>query len=202
MNIIKCLELRLLVPMLAIALISSLWAGNTMSAEATLNTAFPDKTMIRLSSYGVNQANTDISVLSSTGVGTIISFDDDLGGEDSATIPRIDGYYRLNDRHRIDFSSFDIDRSGMKTLSVNLSIGDENYIVNDTIVSEIKYNLFKLGYAYSFYHSPSVELSLTAGLNITKYDFAYSLDTGGQASANGGSAPLPMFGLRMGYRIN
>ena len=188
--------------MLVIALVSSLRVGNTMSAETTANLAFPDKTMIRLSSYSVNQASTEISVLSSAGAGTVISFDEDLGGEDRATIPRIDGYYRFNERHRIDFSSFNIDRDGSKTISANLSIGDENYLLNDTIVSQIEYNLFKLGYAYSFYHSPKVELSFTAGLNATKYNFNYSLDNGSQASANGASAPLPMFGLRMGYRIN
>ena len=76
------------------------------------------------------------------------------------------------------------------------------YSVNETVISEIKYSLFKLGYAYSFYHSPSVELSLTAGLNITEYDFKYSLDDGSRASSNGASAPLPMFGLSMGYAIN
>lgn len=202
MNIIRCHELRLVVPLLAITIMSSLWARNTMAAEATGNLAFPDKTMIRLSSYSVNQASTDISVLSSFGAGTIISFDDDLGGEDSATIPRIDGYYRFNERHRIDFSSFNIDRTGRKTITAALSIGDEDYLFNETVISEIKYNLLKLGYAYSFYHSPSVELSFTAGLNVTDYDLKFSIDDGSRTSVSGASAPLPMFGLRMGYRIN
>jgi hypothetical protein len=141
-------------------------------------------------------------VLSSAGVGTIISFDEDLGGEDSATLPRFDAYYRFNERHRIDFSSFAIDRNGRKTLTANLSIGDENYLVNQTVVSVIKYKLLRLDYAYSFYHSPSVELSLTAGLNITEYDFNYSLEDGSNASTHGATAPLPMFGLRMSYAIN
>jgi hypothetical protein len=203
MNIIRCRELRLVVPMLAIALISSLWASSTIAAEATNNVAFPDKTMFRLGSYAINQASTDILVLSSAGTGTIISFDEDLGGEDSGTIPRIDGYYRFNERHRIDFSSFSIDRTGSKTISgVDLTIGDETFLFNETILSEIKYSLFKLGYAYSFYHSPIVELSLTAGLNVTDFDFNFSQDDGSNASANGASGPLPMFGLSMGYAIN
>jgi len=189
--------------MSVIALISSLWAGNTMAAETTGNHAFPDKIMIRLSSYSVNQASTDITVLSSAGVGTILSFDQELGGEDSATIPRLDAYYRFNERHRIDFSNFRINRDGLKTVSgVPIPIGDEIFIVTETIKSEIKYSLNKLGYAYSFYHSPSVELSFMAGLNITEYDFNFSQDDGNKASTNGVSAPLPMFGFRMGYAIN
>jgi hypothetical protein len=61
--------------------------------------------------------------------------------------------------------------------------------------------LYKLGYAYSFYHSPKVELSLSAGLNITSYDLAFSNDTGDKIESAGFTAPLPMFGLRMGYAI-
>ena len=202
MNTIRYRVSRLILLLLATTLMAGLPTGNLLAAEATGNHAFPEKIMIRLSSYGVNQASTDILVLSSAGVGTIFSFDEELGGEDSATIPRIDGYYRFNERHRIDFSNFGIDRDGIKTLSGILTIGDETFIVNETIVSEIKYSLFKLGYAYSFYHSPIVELSLTAGLNVTDYDFNFSQDDGSNASANGASAPLPMFGLSMGYAIN
>jgi hypothetical protein len=188
--------------LLTIALMYCLPTSNTIAVEATGNHAFPEKIMIRLSSYGVNQASTDILVLSSAGLGTIFSFDEELGGEDSATIPRFDAYYRFNERHRIDFSSFRIDREGLKTLNAAITIGDEDFLVNETIKSEIKYSLSKIAYAYSFYHSPSVEMSFTAGLNITDYEFNYSLEDDSNASVNGASAPLPMFGLRMGYAIN
>jgi len=202
MNIAKYRISRPILPLLTIALMSGLPAGNTIAAEGNKNLAFPEKYMIRLSSYGVNQASTDISVLSSAGVGTIISFDEDLGGEDSATIPRLDAYYRFNKRHRIDISNFRIDRYGLKTLEGDIILDGITYSINETVKSEIKYSLLKLGYAYSFYHSPSVELSLTAGLNITEFDFNFSRDDGTNASKNGVSAPLPMFGLRMGYAIN
>ena len=202
MNSIRYRVSRLILTLLAAVPMAGLPTGNSIAAEATNNVAFPDKIMIRLSSYSVNQASTDITVLSSAGAGTILSFDQDLGGEDSATIPRFDAYYRFNERHRIDFSNFGIDRDGLKTINAAITIGDEDFLVNETIKSEIKYSLNKLGYAYSFYHSPSVELSLMAGLNITEYDFNFSQDDGTNASTNGVTAPLPMFGFRMGYAIN
>ena len=203
MNIAKYRISRLILPLLAIALMYCLPTSNTIAAEGSKNHAFPEKIMIRLSSYGVNQASSDILVLSSAGLGTIFSFDEELGGEDSATIPRFDAYYRFNERHRIDFSNFSIDRDGLKTLiGTGITIGDEVFLVNETVKSEINYSLSKIAYAYSFYHSPSVEMSFTAGLNITDYEFNYSLEDGSNASVNGASAPLPMFGLRMGYAIN
>ena len=203
MNTVNYRVSRLILLLLATTLMSGLPTGNSLAAETTGNHAFPEKIMIRLSSYGVNQASTDILVLSSAGVGTIFSFDEELGGEDSATIPRFDAYYRFNERHRIDFSNFGIDRDGLKTvIGTDITIGDVTFNVNETIKSEINYSLSKIAYAYSFYHSPSVEMSFTAGLNITDYEFNYSLDDGSNASVNGASAPLPMFGLRMGYAIN
>ena len=58
-----------------------------------------------------------------------------------------------------------------------------------------------MGYGYSFYHSPKVELTLTAGLNITSYDLKLALDDGTKAESAGVTVPLPVFGLRMGYAI-
>ena len=204
MNTVNYRVSRLILLLLATTLMSGLPTGNSLAAEATGNHAFPEKIMIRLSSYGVNQASTDILVLSSAGVGTIFSFDEELGGEDSATIPRFDAYYRFNERNRIDYSNFSIDRDGLKTVVIGteITIGDKTYFETETIKSEINYSLSKIAYAYSFYHSPSVEMSFTAGLNITDYEFNYSLEDGSNASVNGASAPLPMFGLRMGYAIN
>ena len=177
---------------------AGLLSGNTANAQEAKSVAFPDKYMIRLGSYFVSRADTDITVLSSVGAGTSISFSKDLGGETTDSVPRIDGYYRFNDRHRLEFGSFTIDRNGTTTTSV--TIGDPPALTG-TITSNIEYTTTKIGYAYSFYHSPQVELSLAAGLNVTKYDISYSGSTGGSGS-NGVTAPLPVFGLQMTYAIS
>jgi hypothetical protein len=174
---------------------------NNAVADDELTVAFPDKWMIRLGAYIVDGSNTTVSVGSDVALGAIIDYQKDLGGEDGDTIPRIDAYYRFNERHRIDFTSFSIDRKGQRTLAVELEIGDEIFSANETIESDIKYTLYRLGYGYSFYHSPKTELTLTAGLNITKYDLSFSLDDGSRAESAGVTVPLPVVGLRMGYAI-
>lgn len=163
--------------------------------------AFPDKWMIRAGAYVVDGADTQISLNSDVGLGTSIDYQRDLGGEDGDTIPRIDAYYRFNMRHRIDFTAFNITRAGERTLALDLTIGDENFSASETIRSEIDYTIYKLGYNYSFYHSPKVELSISAGLNITSYDLKFSDSTGAKVETADVSVPLPMFGLRMGYAI-
>ncbi len=158
--------------------------------------------MLRLGGYFVGDANTTISVNTPAGnLGTTIDYKKDLGGEGSDSIPRIDAYYRFNPRHRIDFTSFSIDRTGQRTLAADIKIGDDEYNINETLLSDIKYTLYKLGYAWSFYHSPKVELSLAAGINFTSYDLSFETADGAKAETAGVSVPLPMFGLRMGYAI-
>lgn len=189
-------------PIVAIIISSVMLAGSVNAAEEEAATvAFPDTWMLRLGAYIVDGSSTQFSVSSPVGLGTVIDYQRDLNGESRDTIPRIDAYYRFNDRHRIDFTTFAIDRKGTRSIDVAITIEDQIYNANETVNSEIKYNLYKLGYAYSFYHSPKVELSLSAGLNITSYDLSFSNSTGDKVEAAGFTAPLPMFGLRLGYAI-
>ncbi|MDH3387577.1 MAG: hypothetical protein OEN02_06690 [Gammaproteobacteria bacterium] len=157
---------------------------------------------MRISSYGVRDADTDLAVLSSDNLGTGFSFVNDLGGDESLTIPRIDGHYRINDLHRIEFASFRIERDGRNRLDIDLDIGNQSYVAGDTVISDINYELLKIGYAYSFYRSQTVELSATAGLNATDYEFEYRLVDGSSAGSSRAVGVLPMFGIRMAYAID
>ena len=94
---------------LSLVAITMLSAGIITNAHADdeAPVAFKDKIMLRLGSYIVDRSNTQFTVnTSGTGgagvIGTTIDYAKDLGGEDSATIPRLDAYYRFNDKHRID----------------------------------------------------------------------------------------------------
>jgi hypothetical protein len=186
---------------LCAAIASTSIINNAIADDEAPVYAFPDKWMIRLGAYIVDGSNTTVSVGSPVGLGAIIDYQKDLGGEDSDTIPRIDAYYRFNERHRIDFTSFSIDRKGERTLAVDLTIGDQDFFASETLFSDIKYTLYRVGYGYSFYHSPRTELTLTAGLNITEYDLTFALADGSKAESAGVSVPLPVVGLRMGYAI-
>ena len=188
-------------PVLAGIVATGMMVGSVSAAEDEAAVyAFPDKYMLRLGAYIVDGADTQFSV-SKDGLGAVIDYSRDLGGDSRDTIPRIDAYYRFNPRHRIDFTSFSVDRKGSRTLEIDVTIDGTDYFASETLNSDIKYTLYKLGYGYSFYHSEKVELTITAGLNFTTYDFKFSTDAGDKAESAGFTAPLPMFGLRMGYAI-
>ncbi len=201
----RCIEVRSLCQVIAtvgVALLLSLVAMGDAAAETGARPVFSETFVIRLSAYHISDADTDLTVLSSDNIGTGFNFVDDLGGDDSVTVPRLDGYYRFNDVHRIEFSSFRIERDGENRLSIDIDIGDETFTVGETVVSSIVYELFKIGYAYSFYRSEQVELAVTAGLNMTEYEFDYELVDGSSDDTSDASGPLPMFGIRVAYAIN
>lgn len=170
-------------------------------AEDEVTLAFPDKWTIRAGAYIIDKADTTVVLLNDIGIGGGINFSDTLGGEDSDTVPRLDVLYRFNKKHAIDFSVFSIDRQGSTTLTVDLDIGNETFFASETLNSDIKYTLYRIGYNYSFYHSDKVELRLTAGLNITDYELKFEVVNGGRLEKADISVPLPLFGLRMGYAI-
>ena len=180
---------------------AGLLSGNLANAQEAKSVANPDKYMIRLGAYYVDRASTSFTVFDSSGIGVGISFDKDLGVDTTDSVTRIDGYYRFNDRHRLEFGRFTVDRDGVTNLSTELKIGDETFAFDETMTSSIEFTITKVGYAYSFYHSSQVELSLAAGLNITDYDISYS-GSSGESGASGVTAPLPLFGLNMSYAFS
>lgn len=201
MSFIKRYKGAVVKSLFAAAIVSTLITNNAIADDEAPVYAFPDAWKIRMGAYVVDGSDTKFSASPFGGAGIIIDYQKDLGGEDGDTIPRIDAHYRFNERHRIDFTAFSIDRKGTRTLTIDATIEGKEYQVGETIDSQIKYTLYRLGYGYSFYHSPKVELTLTAGLNITSYDLNFALEDGSNAESAGVTVPLPVFGLRMGYAI-
>ena len=200
-HLLRC-KSQALVFMFVLSLFLGPGSGTARAAGDDGALAFPQKFMIRLASYSVQDADTSLAVAStSSGAGVGYSFSDDLGGEDSVTVPRIDAYYRFNDRHQILFTAFTYSLDGRRVLDIDVDLEDESFQVGETLVSDISYSLVKVAYGYSFYRTDRVELGLIAGLNINSHDFDYELADGSQGNSSSVSAPLPMFGFRMSYMM-
>ena len=200
MRFIKRYTKSMVMSFFVVSIISVSLCKNVI-AEDEVTLAFPDKWTIRAGAYIIDKADTTVVLLNDIGIGGGINFSKTLGGEDSDTVPRLDVLYRFNKKHAIDFSVFSIDRQGSTTLTVDLDIGNETFFASETLNSDIKYTLYRIGYNYSFYHSDKVELRLTAGLNITDYELKFEVVNGGKLEKADVSVPLPLFGLRMGYAI-
>ena len=171
--------------------------ANTAWAEE-----LPDTWMVRAGGFLVRNYDTTIRLdAKGAPVGTSIDFGDTLGGESSASVARVDAYYRFNPRHRLDLSYYRISRKGSRDLDVTIQWGDEVFAINDVIKSELDTGVLKLGYTYSFYHNDDVELGVSAGLHTSIMRASLS-DSSGESQAESITAPLPVFGFLMEYHIN
>lgn len=173
-------------------------AENTESPDKV----YPDKFKILFGAYFVADTNTEVAINSSIGnIGTTVDMERDLGTDDNLSVPRIDGYYRFNDQHRLEFGWFNIKRKGTKVTTLEIDIGDETFLASSDIATKVDTSFLKLAYAYSFYKSPKVELSFIAGLNVLDYSLSVNNRTNSTVETAEVTAPLPIFGMSMDYAI-
>ena len=164
-----------------------------------------DKFKIDLGSFFITDISTVVSLAATSGpvgVGARIDFEDQLGLENREAVPRIDGYYRFNKHHRVDFSYWKIDREATRTVAEEISIGDITIPANATVQTHFDSDTFKLAYGYSPYNVPKVELGLIVGLHVTSIDLAVT-DVSGAAGSEQADAPvpLPVVGFYLRYHI-
>ena len=138
---------------------------------------------------------------SSGDLGTIVDLETDLGLDRSDSVFRIDGYFKFNDAHRIDFSWFDLSRSSTKQIDREIEWNGTVYPINATINGIFDLQIYKAAYTWSFMRRDKGFLGASAGLYVA--DFATTLDAPalGQREVGDGTAPLPVFGLRGEYHF-
>ncbi len=142
-----------------------------------------------------------------------IDLESDLGLESSLGVGRVDGYWRFFDRHRLYFGYYKLNRETTGALLTDIGpISIPDLGINDTILagSNVRvasgWEVFSLGYGYSFYKSESLELAAKLGLGLAriKLDVGGTLSTlnNGTLSATAGASvlvPLPTAGVTLDW---
>jgi len=134
--------------------------------------------------------------------GTPVDLENDLGFDKSDTVFRLDGYYRFNDKHRIDFSVFDLSRSASKQIQTEIDWNDTIYPIDTAVDASLDLAIYKLAYTWSFMQRDSGYLGLTAGLYTADIGTSLSAESIGRSSSSGFTAPLPVVGLRGQYDLS
>ena len=115
---------------------------------------------------------------------------------------RIDGYYRFNEKHRLDFSWFDLSRNSSKQISRDIQWGDTFFPFDTVVDTDIDLAIYKLGYTYSFIDTDEGYLGATGGLYIAETRASLEGSSGLLAEAGDLTAPLPVIGLRGEYALS
>ena len=139
-----------------------------------------------------------------------INMEDDLGLDSHLDVLRLNGYWRFAERHRLFFGYYNLNRDTSAALNKNIGpISIPALGINDTILAgsnvraETNWDVYILGYGYSFYKTETAEVTGKIGFNVANISASLTgtlnLAGGGVASAAGNSsdvtAPLPVIGI-------
>lgn len=149
----------------------------------------------------ITDRDTDTRLDGST-TGSDVNFEKDLGLDTSDTVFRLDGHYRFNERHRLDFSWFDLSRNGSKQINRDIQWGDTLYTINTTVNTDVDLQIYKAAYTYSFLRRDTGYLGATAGVYVADTRSGISEQSLGQAEFGEITAPLPVIGLRGEYALS
>ena len=160
-----------------------------------------DRFSISLGAF-VTDRDTDTRLDSDVlGRGTVIDFEDDLGLDSSDSVFRIDGHYRFSQKHRVNFSVFDLSRDSSATLQRDIQFGDKVFSIDTVVNLNFDLKIYKLAYTYSFMQRDNGYLGVTLGTHIADSKIGLSEQNLGQVEVRSITAPLPVIGLRGEYEF-
>ena len=189
-----------------ILLVMFIVAINPVHAEE----AVPDKFRIALGGFSVFRYDSLMSLTDTNlGAGISISPEDTLGLKTEQSVVRLDGHYRFTDVHALTFSWYSISSDGNKSLAKEIDWIDENgdaitIPIGASVDTSLDYDIYKVGYLYSFHHTDKVELAVGAGLHMTRIGVGLNAQaTGltGEVRDVSTTLPLPVLGFALVYQV-
>jgi opacity protein-like surface antigen len=134
-------------------------------------------------------------------LGTQLSFEGDLGGEERKTLPTFDFTWRFNPRHALEGSVVSLHRDGQRTLSGTINWGEVTFPVNTSVDSEFNSDIVRVAYRYSPWHDDRMEVGFLLGLHYTKLETSITASAGTISQEASVKYPLPTLGVRGSVRI-
>jgi len=171
----------------------------------------PDKFRFAIGGYAIARYDSSISLTDpDLGAGISIDPQNTLGLDFESTVLRIEGYYRFHPKHALTYSWYSIDSTGSKIIDKEFDwVGPGgNPIIIEAgaqVISSLDYDIFKVGYLWSFHHTDKVELGVGAGLHITRLrmglDASLTNPPNHSAQNVNTTVPLPVFSLVLNYSV-
>jgi hypothetical protein len=134
-----------------------------------------------------------------------IDIQEDLGFKDSLLAFRGGFSYRFSKRHAMTIGYYQFDLEGNRRLERTVEIGGSEFEIGLDVASRYEEKLLKIAYDFIFHDDDKVLLSISPGLHFASIDFSIaalsSLPSPGPSEDASVTAPLPMLGARIRYRL-
>lgn len=133
--------------------------------------------------------------------GTDVNLESDLGMDKSDTVFRVDAYWRFAEKHRLDFSTFDLSRSATKLIERDIVWDGTTYPVSAEVDATADLEIYKAAYTWEFLKRGRSFLGATIGVYVADIGASISAESIGSSESDDLTAPLPVVGLRGEYRF-
>lgn len=201
-------RISILPAVLLVLLVASLPAA-AQSSNDWENWATGDRWRIGVGYFAPDLDTTVVVTDEDGNIGTGISFEKNLGLDDSEGTVLLSVDWRMFKRHVLSYRYFDLDRSATTTSStVTIAIGDEIFDVNLPIQSFFDITAHEVSYSYSLLFDQKKELFVGVGLSLQ--DLSLGIQ-GTESSPNPGeilnstldsTAPLPTLNVGFDYAFS
>lgn len=124
---------------------------------------------------------------------------------------RLDGIWRISERHHVEFMYFTNGVSRTRSIDPADPVKWGDYAFSGSVTAKNRLSVYELGYEYAFIKNPTFELAGSFGIHYTKVKLELDGDAtltnpGGATTTVQGAAktasvpaPLPVIGLRSGW---
>ena len=94
-----------------------------------------------------------------------IDVEEDLGLNSTTETFRLEGYWRVGPRHRINAAWYKLNRNGVTEISTDIEWGDLTFPVGVTIDTGVDLSIIPISYSYSFFKRENWELAASIGFH-------------------------------------
>jgi hypothetical protein len=150
--------------------------------------------------FFINNAATQASLESSSGVGAIVDFENVLGLQKESWVPFFYGRWRTSERWRVEAEYFNLNRSGFKVLGQDVTWHGQTFPAGSSVDCKFDFADVRVSVGYSFYKTQDKELGIALGAHVA--------DVNAEIAASGVSgiagkvlAPLPVVSLFGGFAM-
>lgn len=115
---------------------------------------------------------------------------------------RVDAFWRITRRNRVDFVYYDLSRKAKAFVGVNIPDGKGGTIPIDTETdTKDDFRLYKFSYAYSFFKNQHAALAAGLSVYVVDVDFELKAEGFGKVARTKLTVPIPAFNLKGTFAI-
>jgi len=153
--------------------------------------ALTDKFYFAVGAF-VPKTSTSAELDSNLGLGANIDFERALGMTTQKAVPDAEFRWRFGERWRLEAEYFELNRSGDKVISQDLTWNGITFTAGTEVLSRFNFSDVRTSVGYSFFKRKDKEVGVSFGFHIASYDVGLQAGNSGD-QAKKILAPLPVF---------